>query len=46
VPALRALKELRFDAPVTFLMGENGCGKCTSGSRATSSTPRDGISAI
>ena len=29
VPALRALKELRFDAPVTFLMGENGCGKST-----------------
>jgi predicted ATPase len=29
VPALRALRELRFDAPVTFLMGENGCGKST-----------------
>jgi len=29
VPALRALKELRFDDPVTFLMGENGCGKST-----------------
>ena len=29
VPALRALDELRFDAPVTFLMGENGCGKST-----------------
>ena len=29
VPALRALQELRFDAPVTFLMGENGCGKST-----------------
>jgi predicted ATPase len=29
VPALRALHELRFDAPVTFLMGENGCGKST-----------------
>lgn len=29
IPALRALRELRFDAPVTFLMGENGCGKST-----------------
>ena len=29
VPALRALREMRFDAPVTFLMGENGCGKST-----------------
>jgi predicted ATPase len=29
VPALRALRELRFTAPVTFLMGENGCGKST-----------------
>ncbi len=29
VPALRALRELRFDASVTFLMGENGCGKST-----------------
>ncbi|HEV2642380.1 MAG TPA: AAA family ATPase [Candidatus Elarobacter sp.] len=29
VPALRNLCELRFDAPVTFLMGENGCGKST-----------------
>ena len=29
VPALRALRELRFEAPVTFLMGENGCGKST-----------------
>jgi predicted ATPase len=29
VPALHALRELRFDAPVTFLMGENGCGKST-----------------
>ena len=29
VPALRALRELSFDAPVTFLMGENGCGKST-----------------
>jgi predicted ATPase len=29
VPALGALRELRFDVPVTFLMGENGCGKST-----------------
>jgi predicted ATPase len=29
VPALRALREVRFSAPVTFLMGENGCGKST-----------------
>ena len=29
VPALRALREVRFEAPVTFLMGENGCGKST-----------------
>jgi predicted ATPase len=29
VPALRALREVRFTAPVTFLMGENGCGKST-----------------
>ncbi len=29
VPALRALREMRFTAPVTFLMGENGCGKST-----------------
>jgi predicted ATPase len=29
VPALRALRELRFEVPVTFLMGENGCGKST-----------------
>lgn len=29
VPALRALREVRFTAPVTFFMGENGCGKST-----------------
>jgi predicted ATPase len=29
VPALSALREIRFDVPVTFLMGENGCGKST-----------------
>ncbi|MBV9409786.1 MAG: AAA family ATPase [Candidatus Eremiobacteraeota bacterium] len=29
VPALRALREVRFRAPVTFLIGENGCGKST-----------------
>jgi predicted ATPase len=29
VPAIRALGELRFAAPVTFLVGENGSGKST-----------------
>ncbi|MEA2666523.1 MAG: hypothetical protein QOI11_3467 [Candidatus Eremiobacteraeota bacterium] len=29
VPVLRALERFSFDAPVTFLMGENGCGKST-----------------
>ncbi|MFZ5919911.1 MAG: AAA family ATPase [Chloroflexota bacterium] len=29
VPVIRALDEIRFDAPVTFLVGENGSGKST-----------------
>ena len=29
LPAVRALPGLRFDAPVTFLVGENGSGKST-----------------
>lgn len=29
LPAVRALDGLAFDAPVTFLVGENGCGKST-----------------
>ena len=29
LPAVRALEDLRFDAPVTFLVGENGAGKST-----------------
>jgi predicted ATPase len=29
VPVVRALRELSFDAPVTFLVGENGSGKST-----------------
>lgn len=29
IPALRDLEELRFEAPVTFLVGENGMGKST-----------------
>ncbi len=29
LPAVRALDGLTFDAPVTFLVGENGCGKST-----------------
>ncbi|MDQ3369701.1 MAG: AAA family ATPase [Myxococcota bacterium] len=29
IPALRTLDELRFDAGVTFLVGENGAGKST-----------------
>ena len=29
VPAVRALRELGFDAPVTFFVGENGSGKST-----------------
>ncbi len=29
VPIIRALGEIRFTSPVTFLVGENGCGKST-----------------
>jgi predicted ATPase len=29
VPAIAALRELRFETPVTFLVGENGSGKST-----------------
>ena len=29
VPAIRHLTELRFEAPVTFFVGENGSGKST-----------------
>ena len=29
VPAIRSLKELTFDSPVTFFVGENGSGKST-----------------
>ena len=29
LPAVQALEELRFDAPITFLVGENGAGKST-----------------
>ncbi len=29
IPAVRNLEELRFDSPVTFLVGENGSGKST-----------------
>lgn len=29
LPAVRALDGLTFDTPVTFLVGENGCGKST-----------------
>lgn len=29
LPAVRALPEMRFDAPATFLVGENGVGKST-----------------
>jgi predicted ATPase len=29
IPAIGALRELRFDHPVTFLIGENGSGKST-----------------
>jgi predicted ATPase len=29
LPAVRALESLRFDAPVTFLVGDNGTGKST-----------------
>jgi len=29
VPAIRQLRRLEFSAPVTFLVGDNGCGKST-----------------
>ena len=29
VPVIEALEELRFSTPVTFFVGENGCGKST-----------------
>jgi predicted ATPase len=29
LPLLRGLEEMRFNAPVTFFVGENGCGKST-----------------
>jgi predicted ATPase len=29
LPAVQALESLRFDAPITFLVGENGAGKST-----------------
>ena len=29
LPAVRELEKIRFDRPVTFLMGENGTGKST-----------------
>jgi len=29
VPVVQSLSELRFTSPVTFFVGENGCGKST-----------------
>lgn len=29
LPLIRNLEEIRFESPVTFLVGENGCGKST-----------------